>query len=167
MNISTKTLISTAVASTLAASLTAASLAQAAGTVDEAKRAVQIGADYGITHFHSIELDDDYGIADSRIEIEGWVDSEWYVELDVNADGSIQKEQRRKRTDGPWGLSAQQALSYIDASVNEGMQQIEEISADARGDIEVEGSNTSGQELEIDFRTDSMAPRKIEIDDRS
>jgi hypothetical protein len=167
MKMFSKTLISTAVASTLAASLAATSLAHAAGTVDEAKHAVQIGTDYGITHFHSIELDDDYGIADSRIEIEGWIDSEWYVELDVNADGSIQKEQRRKRTDGPWGLSAQQALSYIDVSANEGMQQIEEISANARGDIEVEGSNTNGQELEIDFRSDSMTPRKVEVEDRS
>jgi hypothetical protein len=162
-----KTIISTAVASTLVASLAAASLAQAAGTVDEAKRAVQIGTEYGITHFHSIELDDDFGLADSRIELEGWVDSEWYVELDVNTDGSIQKEQRRKRNDGPWGMSSEQALSYIDASVNEGMQQIEEISADSRGNIEVDGNNANGQELEIDYRNDSMTPRKVELDDRS
>jgi hypothetical protein len=167
MKMSKKTIISTATASALVASLTAASMAQAAGTVDETRRAVQIGTEYGITHFHSIELDDDFGIADSRIELEGWVDSEWYVELDVNADGSIQKEQRHKRTDGPWGMSAEQALSYIDASVNEGMQQIEEISADSRGNIEVDGNNASGQELEIDYHSDSMTPRKVELDDRS
>lgn len=166
MKTSNKTIISIAIASTLVASLTAASLAQAAGTVDEAKRAVEIGTRYGITHFHSIELDDDFGNADSRIELEGWVDSEWYVELDVNADGSIQKEQRRKRSDGPWGLSAEQASNYIDASVNEGMQKIDEISANARGDIEVEGSTANGQELEIDYRSDSMTPRKVELDDR-
>lgn len=167
MKMSKKTIISTAIASALVASLAAASMVQAAGTIDEAKRAVQIGTEYGITHFHSIELDDDFGIADSRIELEGWVDSEWYVELDVNADGSIQKEQRRKRTDGPWGLSAEQALSYIDASVNEGIQQIEEVSVNSRGDIEVDGNNANGQELEIDYRSDSMTPRRVELDDRN
>jgi len=153
MNLSKKTLISSALVTTLVASLATASLAQAAGTVDEAKRAIQFGTDYGITHFHSIEIDDDFGITDSRFELEGWVDAEWFVELDMNADGSIQKEQRRKRTDGPWGLSAEQALNYINASVNEGMQQIEEISIDARGNVEVEGHNAKGQKLDIDYAT--------------
>ncbi|MEH6355107.1 MAG: hypothetical protein V7760_03660 [Marinobacter sp.] len=58
-------------------------------------------------------------------------------------------------------------MNYITASINEGMQKIEEISADSRGNIEVDGNKANGQELEIDYRNDSMTPRKVEIDDRS
>ncbi|MGO1749156.1 MAG: hypothetical protein ACTHZR_02645 [Marinobacter sp.] len=154
------------IATALAAGLAAAPLAQASGTIDDAKRAVQIGSDYGITHFHSIELEDDRN-DDGSMEIEGWLDSEWYVEIDVNNDGSIRKEERRKRTDGPWGLSSADTLDYIDASVNQGMSRIEEIQADANGDIEVEGDNADGQELEVEFRTGSMEPTRVDKDHRS
>ncbi|WP_100638326.1 hypothetical protein [Marinobacter salexigens] len=155
----------TLIASALAASLVGAPLAFASGTIDDAKRAIQIGSDYGISHFSSIELEDDRD-DDGSMEIEGWVDGEWYVELDVNSDGSIRKEERRKRTDGPWGLSAAEASDYIDASVNQGMSRIEEINSNARGDIEVEGDNADGQELEIDFRTGSLEPTKVDRDGR-
>ncbi|WP_417513098.1 hypothetical protein [Marinobacter sp.] len=157
-----KTLIATA----LAASLVAAPQAFASGTIDDAKRAIQIGSDYGISHFHSIELEDDRN-DDGSMEIEGWVDKDWYVEIDVNNDGSIRKEQRRKRADGPWGLSATQAADYIDASVQQGMSRIEEIKINTKGDIEVEGDNADGQELEIDYRSGSMEPIRVDRDDRS
>lgn len=101
------------------------------------------------------------------MEIEGWLDSEWYVEIDVNNDGSIRKEERRKRTDGPWGLSSADTRDYIEASVNQGMSRIEEIQADANGDIEVEGDNADGQELEVEFRTGSMEPTRVDKDHRS
>ncbi|MDO6442967.1 hypothetical protein [Marinobacter sp. 2_MG-2023] len=157
-----KTLIATA----LAASLVAAPQAFASGTIDDAKRAVQIGSDYGISHFHSIELEDDRD-DDGSMEIEGWVDNEWFVEIDVNNDGSIKKEERRKRADGPWGLSAAEVADYIDASVKQGMSRIEEIQINSRGEIEVEGDNADGQELEIDYRSGNMEPTRVGRDDRS
>ncbi|WP_417538563.1 hypothetical protein [Marinobacter sp.] len=153
------------IASVLAASLVAAPLVFASGTIDDAKRAIQIGSDYGISHFHSIELEDDRN-DDGNMEIGGWVDGEWFVELDVSSDGTIQKEERRKRTDGPWGLSAAEVSDYIDASMNQGMSRIEEISINAKGDIEVEGDNADGYELEIDFRNGSLEPTKIDKDGR-
>ncbi len=156
----------TLIATTLAASLVAAPLAFASGTIDDARRAVQIGADYGISHFHSIELEDDRD-DNGSMEIEGWVNGEWYVELDVNSDGSIRKEERRKRTDGPWGLSSADTLGYIEASVEQGMSRIEEIKINARGDIEVEGDDADGYELEIDYRSGSLEPTHVDRDDRS
>lgn len=156
----------TLIATTLAASLVAAPLAFASGTIDDARRAVQIGADYGISHFHSIELEDDRD-DNGSMEIEGWVNGEWYVELDVNSDGSIRKEERRKRTDGPWGLSSADTLGYIEASVEQGMSRIEEIKINARGDIEVEGDDADGYELEIDYRSGSLEPTRVDRDDRS
>ncbi len=145
----------------LAAALIVAPLAQASGTIDDARRAVQIGSDYGISHFHSVELEDDHS-DDGSMEIEGWVDGEWYVELDVNSDGSIRKEERRKRKDGPWGMSSAETLGYIDASADQGMSRIEEIQVSANGEIEVEGDNADGRELEIDFRTGSMEPTRVD-----
>jgi len=145
----------------LAAALIAAPLAQASGTIDDARRAVQIGSDYGISHFHSVELEDDRS-DDGSMEIEGWVDGEWYVELDVNSDGTIRKEERRKRKDGPWGMSSSETLGYIEASADQGMNRIEEIQVNANGEIEVEGDNADGRELEIDFRTGSMEPTKVD-----
>ncbi|RBW48667.1 PepSY domain-containing protein [Marinobacter sp. F3R11] len=149
------------IATTLAIGLAAAPLVHASGTIDDARRAVQIGTDYGISHFHSIELEDDHHDDDS-MEIEGWVDGQWYVELDVSSDGSIRKEERRKRKDGPQGMSSADTLGYIEASVNHGMSRIEEIQIKGNGKIEVEGNNADGRELEIDFRTGSMKPVKVD-----
>lgn len=150
------------VATTLAGALLAAPLAHASGSIDEARQAVDIGADYGITHVRSIELEDD---DDDRMEIEGWVDNDWSVELDVNGDGSIRKEERRKHSDGPWGLSAADVRNYIDASTEAGMTRIEEIKVNASGYVEVEGYADNGQELEVDFRSGSVEPVKVERDD--
>ena len=154
-----KTLIATA----LTASLVSAPLAFASGTVDDAKRAIQIGSDYGISHFHSIELEDDRD-DDGRMEIEGWVDGQWYVELDIDSDGTIQKEERRKRNDGPWGLTAADVEKYIDASAKQGINRIEDIKINAKGEIEVEGDNAEGQELEIDYHAGSMEPTRVNKD---
>lgn len=154
-----KTLIATA----LTASLVSAPLAFASGTVDDAKRAIQIGSDYGISHFHSIELEDDRD-DDGRMEIEGWVDGQWYVELDIDSDGTIQKEERRKRNDGPWGLTATDVEKYIDASAKQGINRIEDIKINAKGEIEVEGDNAEGQELEIDYHAGSMEPTRVDKD---
>src|SRR5690554_101658 len=154
-----KTLIATA----LTASLVTAPLAFASGTVDDAKRAIQIGSDYGSSYFHSIELEDDHDDVGS-MEIEGWVDGQWYVELDIDSDGTIQKEERRKRNDGPWGLTAADVEKYIDASAKQGINRIEDIKINAKGEIEVEGDNAEGQELEIDYHAGSMEPTRVNKD---
>ncbi len=150
------------VVTTLAGALLTAPLAYASGSIDEARQAVGIGSDYGITHFRSIELEDD---DDDRMEIEGWVDNDWSVELDVNGDGTIRKEERRKHSDGPWGLSSTEVLDFIDASTEAGMTRIEEIKVSSSGYIEVEGYTATDQELEVDFRSGSIEPVKVERDD--
>ena len=150
------------VVTTLAGALLTAPLAYGSGSIDEARQAVGIGSDYGITHFRSIELEDD---DDDRMEIEGWVDNDWSVELDVNGDGTIRKEERRKHSDGPWGLSSADVLDYIDATTEAGMARIEEIKVSSSGYVEVEGYTSNGQELEVDFRSGSMEPVKVERDD--
>ena len=150
----------TMIVATLTAGLVAAPMAMASGTIDDSTRALQIGSDHGISHFQSIELDND---DDNYLEIEGWVDEQWFVELDVRRDGTIRKEERRKRMDGPWGMTVEDATRYIEASAREGMTRVEELKIDASGHVEVEGDDDQG-ELEVNFRSGDSANATVERD---
>lgn len=154
----------TILASAIVVGLVTAPLANASGSMDDVKLATQSGADYGLTHFQSIEFDDDHDDND-HIEIEGWLDENWYVELDMDSDGTITREDRQKRGSGPRGLTADETLSYAQASAQEGMTRFDEIDVDDSGRIEIEGDDSNGRELEIDFRTGNMQPVKVERDD--
>ncbi|MAC32345.1 MAG: hypothetical protein CME38_01915 [Haliea sp.] len=145
----------------LAGSLSTASLAMASGTPAQLETVLKAGSDYGITRFHSIEFDDD---ARERVEVEGWLADGAYVELDMNDDGSLGREQRRQRSGEPTGLSAEELRSYVEAARQEGLAGIEEIDVDAGGRIEIDGVDEAGHELEIDFRQGDMAPVKVERD---
>lgn len=153
-----KAVIFATLATGLTAGLAVVPFAMATGSIEEAKRALQIGSDHGITHFYSIELDDDDS---NHLEIEGWIDEQWFVALDVNRAGTILKEERRRRIDGPWGMSAADATHYIDASVAQGMTRIEELKIDTSGHVEVEGEDAQG-ELEVNFS--STQPESISIE---
>lgn len=155
----------TILASAIAIGLATAPLAYASGTLDDVRLAVQSGSDFGLTHFQNIEFDDDQEGDNDFIEIEGWLDNNWYVELDMARDGTVTREDRRKRDSGPKGLTADETLSYVQASAEEGMTQFDEIDVDDSGRIEVEGDDNNGRELEIDFRTGNLQPVKVERDD--
>ncbi|MGD8175530.1 hypothetical protein [Marinimicrobium sp. ARAG 43.8] len=156
-----KKMISAALIGTFVTTSMASSLALAAGTQDDVKRALDVGTEYGITHFHSIELDDD---PNDFAEVEGWLDEQWYVELEINPDGTIHKEERHKRNGGPWGLSADQTMEYLNAASERGLDQIEEIKMNKRGSVEIEGRHTNGRELELDYEQGNMEPVKEDLD---
>lgn len=73
------------IALTLAGTLAASPLAFAKGSLDDAETVLNAGSDYGITQFTNLEFDDD---RDDPFEVEGWVDNEWYVELELSTDGT-------------------------------------------------------------------------------
>ena len=146
---------------TLIGSLAAAPVALAQTRVDSVDAIISAGTDYGISQFRSIEFDDD-GFDD--IEVEGWM-NDWYVELDLNSDGSIRKEERRKYQREPYGLSAQDVRNYLQAAGDEGMHTVEEIKIDRRGEVEIEGDDQSGRELEMEFRNGDLQPVRIKRDD--
>lgn len=150
-------------ASVVVAGLVAAPLANASGDIDEVRLAVQSGSDFGITHFQTVEFDSDD--MDDRIEIEGWLDDSWFVELDMDANGTVTREDRQKRSGGARGLSATDLLDYADASASEGMTRFDEIDVDHNGRIEIDGDDASGRDLEIDFMSGSLQPTKVERDD--
>ncbi|AMQ88382.1 hypothetical protein ASQ50_06525 [Marinobacter sp. LQ44] len=102
----------------LIAGITAAPLAMADARLDDAKNAVAMGTDYGIVEFRSIEFDDDH---QDDVEIEGWLDDQWYVELEFDDNGNIERESRSRYDRERFGLSADAVLDYLDAAGREGM----------------------------------------------
>ena len=141
---------------TLIGALAASPLALAQTRVDQVEPFISAGTDYGISQFRSIEFDD--------VELEGWM-NDWYVELDLNGDASIRKEERRKYQREPYGLSAQDVRNYLEAASAEGMHTVEEIKIDRRGEVDIEGEDASGRELELEFRKGKLEPTRIERDD--
>eukprot|EP00003_Mantamonas_plastica_P009345 TRINITY_DN18711_c0_g1_i1.p4 TRINITY_DN18711_c0_g1~~TRINITY_DN18711_c0_g1_i1.p4 ORF type:complete len:154 (+),score=26.13 TRINITY_DN18711_c0_g1_i1:1726-2187(+) len=145
----------------LVTSAISAPLASAA-TLDDVRKTLAAGSDYGIQEFRKVEFDDDYR---GEMEIEGWIDNEWYVELDLDRDGKIQKEQRKRDPGERYGLPSAEVTAYIEAAQSEGMDSFDELTVSRRGYIEVEGRDDRGRELEVDFRTGSLEVIRIERDD--
>ncbi len=86
------------------------------------------------------------------------------MELDLNGNGDIEREQRRQPRGESYGLTASEVQDYLDAARQQGMAHIEELKIKRNGDIEVEGNDDNGRELEVDFRTGSLDPVKVERD---
>lgn len=145
----------------LVSSAISAPLASAA-TLDDVRKTLAAGSDYGVQEFRKVEFDDDYR---GEMEIEGWIDNEWYVELDLDRDGQIQKEQRKRDRGERYGLPSSEVTAYIEAAQSEGMDSFDELTVSRRGNIEVEGRDDRGRELEVDFRTGSLEVIRIERDD--
>ncbi|WP_438952094.1 hypothetical protein [Porticoccus sp.] len=143
------------------AALVATPFAYAADTTDSVNQAIKVGSDHGITHFTSIEFEDN-----GRLEIEGWIDREWHVELEVRLDGSdIDHEEREKRTGGPWGMAPDELSGYVEAAFEAGVADIDEITIDRRDMIEIEGDDVHGRDLEVYFQRGSREPVRISHDD--
>jgi len=150
------------IAMALAGGLVAAPLALAKGSFEDAERVLEAASDYGITRFHSIELDD-YG--PRPFEVEGWLDDGWFVELYMSTEGAIGPEKRRKHGAEAAGLTADEVRGYLQAARDQGMQQVEEINVNSHGEVEVEGKDPNGRDLEVDFRAGDFSPMKVDLDD--
>ncbi|MCL7944225.1 PepSY domain-containing protein [Marinobacter sp. ATCH36] len=146
---------------TLVTSLALAPTAHAADDGTGLSQVLDHGTNYGITHFVEIERDSD---DNGRAEVEGWVDGDWLVELNIGQENAITKEERRRRIDGPWGMTADEVRQFMEASLSEGMTRVEEIKIDTSGYIEVEGYDKNGLELEVDFRRGNTQPVSVEQD---
>ncbi|MGP9832341.1 hypothetical protein [Marinobacter sp. NSM] len=146
----------------LIAGIAATPLAMADARLDDAKNAVALGKDYGIVEFRSIEFDDDYW---GETEIEGWLEDGWYVEVEIDSNGNIDREKRTRSERESYGLSADAVVNYLDAASREGMVWFEDFDVNSRGFIDIEGEDDRGQDLDIDFRSDSLEPIRVEWDD--
>lgn len=145
----------------LVAAMVATPLALAEGSRDDAERALGTAADYGISEFRSIEFDDD---GHKDVEIEGWMD-DWYVDLELDPAGNIEREHRRKFEGERYGLSRAEVADYLNAATAEGLVWLDELEVRRGGYVEVEGEDERGRELELDFRKGNLTPVRVERDD--
>lgn len=149
---------------TLLSALALAPMAQAADSVEDVNRIVTAASDYGISHFNELETEDG-----RMTEVEGWLDDEWHVEVAIDGSGDIGREERQKRIDGAWGMTADQVRQYAEAAFGEGLTRIEEISVDTGGQVEVEGygkrsNGEEGEELSVHFRLGNTTPSDVRRD---
>lgn len=126
---------------------------------EDVERAPSTALDYGFALFDEVEYE-----GDGIIEVEGWLDDGWEAEIEIHiSSGEIVKE-KRERSSGARGLSAEQILRSMDVAASEGMVRFHEIEMDGSNEIEVGGRDASGREMEIDMDAQSFRILKIDID---
>ncbi len=117
-------------------------------------------ADYGFSHIEEINVDDR-----GRVELEGWLDDEWYADVDFSIDnGESLQEERKRLITGAWGMSEEDIRQALDAASQEGMTEFESIDIDKSGIIDVEGREQNGRELELSLRQGSFEVTQMDRD---
>ena len=116
--------------------------------------------DYGFSHIEEINVDDR-----GRVEVEGWLDDEWYADVDFSIDnGESLQEERKRLITGAWGMSEEDVRQALDAARQEGMTEFESIDIDKSGIIEVESREQNGRELELSLRQGSFDVTQMDRD---
>jgi hypothetical protein len=118
------------------------------------------GNDYGFTHYEEISIK-----SRGRVEIEGWLDDEWYADVDISLDnGETLKEERKRLVSGAWGMSDEDVRQALNIASQEGMVEFEDIDIDKSGMIDIEGIDENGRELEISLRQGSDQVSNVDRD---
>ncbi|MGO2880657.1 MAG: PepSY domain-containing protein, partial [Halomonas sp.] len=149
MNVMKKMLLIPASALLLTA---AAGSAQAdALSMDRVDEVLVPAVDYGFTHYEEISIK-----SRGRAEVEGWLDDEWYADVEFSLDnGETLKEERKRLITGAWGMSEEDVRQALEVARKEGMSEFEDIDIDKGGVIDIEGRDENGRELEISLRQGS------------
>ena len=117
-------------------------------------------SDYGFTHYEEISIK-----SRGRVEVEGWLDEEWYADVDFSLDnGETLKEKRERLISGAWGMSEDDIRQALDVASQEGMIEFEDLDIDQSGIIDIEGRDENGRELEISVRQGSSDVTQIDRD---
>lgn len=137
------------IASATALTLVAGS-AQADGNLglDRVDAVLERAQTFGFTHIEEIE-------AKGRdvVEVEGWLDDEWYADVRLPLDGGDPlREERKRLVTGAWGMTAEDVRQAFTSAGTEGMTAFESLQIDEAGRIEIEGRGQNGRELEITTR---------------
>ena len=91
--------------------------------------------DYGFSHYEEISIE-----SSNRVEVEGWLDEEWYADVDFSLDnGETLQEQRERQITGAWGMSEDDIRQALDVASQEGMVEFESLDINKNGIIDVEG----------------------------
>ncbi|MGP9796714.1 PepSY domain-containing protein [Halomonas sp. 86] len=158
MNVMQKMLLIPASALLLTA---AASSAQAdALSMDRVDEVLVPAVDYGFTHYEEISIK-----SRGRAEVEGWLDDEWYADVEFSlGNGETLKEERKRLITGAWGMSEEDVRQALEVARKEGMSEFEDIDIDKGGIIDIEGRDENGRELEISLRQGSYEITEIDRD---
>lgn len=140
---------------------TAAGSAQAdALSMDRVDEVLVPAVDYGFTHYEEISIK-----SRGRAEVEGWLDDEWYADVEFSLDnGETLKEERKRLITGAWGMSEEDVRQALEVARKEGMSEFEDIDIDKGGVIDIEGRDENGRELEISLRQGSYEITEIDRD---
>lgn len=116
--------------------------------------------DYGFSHYEEVSIK-----SRGRVEVEGWLDDEWYADVDFSLDdGETLEEKRERKITGAWGMSEDDIRQALDVASQEGMVEFEDLDIDESGMIDVEGRDENGRELEITLRQGSYEVTQIDRD---
>ncbi|WP_336275111.1 PepSY domain-containing protein [Vreelandella indica] len=116
--------------------------------------------DYGFSHYEEISVK-----GRGRVEVEGWLDEEWYADVDFSLDnGDTLEEKRERLITGAWGMSEDDIRQALDVARQEGMVEFEDLDIDKSGIIDIEGRGENGRELEISVRQGSSDVTQIDRD---
>ncbi|PKG49117.1 MULTISPECIES: hypothetical protein [Halomonadaceae] len=116
--------------------------------------------DYGFSHYEEISVK-----GRGRVEVEGWLDEEWYADVDFSLDnGDTLEEKRERLITGAWGMSEDDIRQALDVARQEGMVEFEDLDIDKSGIIDIEGRGENGRELEISVRQGSSEVTQIDRD---
>lgn len=116
--------------------------------------------DYGFSHFEEISVK-----GRGRVEVEGWLDEEWYADVDFSLDnGETLEEKRERLITGAWGMNEDDIRQALDVARQEGMVEFEDLDIDKSGIIDIEGRGENGRELEISVRQGSSDVTQIDRD---
>jgi hypothetical protein len=116
--------------------------------------------DYGFTHYEELSIK-----GRGRAEVEGWLDEEWYADVDFSLDnGETLEEKRERLITGAWGMSEDDIRQALEIASQEGMVEFEDLEIDKSGIIDIEGRGENGRELEISVRQGSSDVTQIDRD---
>ncbi|RUR29023.1 PepSY domain-containing protein [Vreelandella nanhaiensis] len=117
-------------------------------------------SDYGFSQYEELSIK-----GSGRAEVEGWLDDEWYADVEFSLDnGETLQEQRERLITGAWGMSEDDIRQALQVARQEGMVEFEDIDIDKNGIIDIEGRDESGRELEISVRLGSYEVTQIDRD---
>lgn len=128
--------------------------------VDRLDDVLNHASSYGFTHYEEIGIK-----SRGRAEVEGWIDDEWFAEVEISLDnGEALKEQRERRISGAWGMTDDDVRQAMDVARQEGLAEFEDIEIDQRGMIDIDGRDANGRELEISVRQGADSASGIDRD---
>lgn len=117
-------------------------------------------AEYGFTHYEEISVK-----SRGRAEVEGWLDDEWYADIEFSLDnGETLQEERKRLVSGAWGMNDEDVRQALEVARQEGMSEFEDIDINKSGIIDIEGRDENGRELEISLRQGSYDITEIDRD---